>query len=97
MTTSAIPALTPIYDLLVQELGDALTESRIAAQQTQDEAQQALDWSGLRPATAQRQERAFSAFGHARSSEHAQNGGQQNGGHAPSGQSPALPARRTAQ
>ncbi|MFJ6700597.1 hypothetical protein ACIQM4_31755 [Streptomyces sp. NPDC091272] len=63
MTTSAIPAPTPIYDLLVQELGDALTESRTAARQTQDKAQQALDWSALRPAATKREERPFSAFG----------------------------------
>ncbi|MCX5206331.1 hypothetical protein OG897_33610 [Streptomyces sp. NBC_00237] len=63
MTTSAISTTTPIYDLLVQELGDALTASRVAARQTQAEAQQALDWSGPRIA-APRQERPFSAFGH---------------------------------
>ncbi|GHA18714.1 hypothetical protein GCM10010329_47350 [Streptomyces spiroverticillatus] len=64
MTTTAISAPTPIYDTLVQERGDALTASRIAAAQTQDQAQQALDWSGVRGAPAQRDERSFSAFGH---------------------------------
>ncbi|MFD8617461.1 hypothetical protein [Streptomyces sp. NPDC059513] len=62
MSTSAISTTTPIYDLLVQERGDAPAEARTAAQQTQDEARQALDWSSVRIAAAQREERAFSAF-----------------------------------
>lgn len=44
-------------------MGDALTESRTAARQTQDQAQRALDWSSTRIA-APRPERPFSAFGH---------------------------------
>lgn len=63
MSTSVISATTPIYDLLVQERGDAPAEARIAAQQTHDEARQALDWSSVRIAAARREERAFSAFG----------------------------------
>ncbi|MEW2067685.1 hypothetical protein [Streptomyces sp. NPDC007346] len=63
MSTSAISATTPIYDLLVQERGDAQAEARTAAQQTQDTARQALDWSSVRAAAARREERAFSAFG----------------------------------
>ncbi|MFJ9635728.1 hypothetical protein [Streptomyces sp. NPDC101178] len=63
MSTSVISATTPIYDLLVQERGDAPAEARIAAQQTQDEARQALDWSSVRIAAARREERPFSAFG----------------------------------
>ncbi|MGW1206555.1 hypothetical protein [Streptomyces cyaneofuscatus] len=63
MSTSAISTTTPIYDLLVQERGDALAEARTAAHRTHDEARQMLDWSSVRIAAAQREERAFSAFG----------------------------------
>ncbi|CAD5953182.1 MULTISPECIES: hypothetical protein [Streptomyces] len=63
MSTSSISTTTPIYDLLVQERGDALAEARTAAHRTQDTARQALDWSSVRIAAAQREERAFSAFG----------------------------------
>lgn len=63
MSTSAISATTPIYDLLVQERGDTVAQARSAAQQTQDTARRVLDWSSLRIAAAQREERAFSAFG----------------------------------
>ncbi|WP_371621492.1 hypothetical protein OG245_00180 [Streptomyces sp. NBC_01116] len=63
MSTSAISTTTPIYDLLVQERGDAPAEARTAAHQTQDRARQMLDWSSGRVAAAQREERAFSAFG----------------------------------
>ncbi|MGW9304001.1 MULTISPECIES: hypothetical protein [Streptomyces] len=63
MSTSAISTTTPIYDLLVQERGDALAEARTAAHRIHDEARQVLDWSSVRIAAAQREERAFSAFG----------------------------------
>jgi len=63
VSTSAISATTPIYDLLVQERGDTVAQARSAAQQTQDTARRVLDWSSLRIAAAQREERAFSAFG----------------------------------
>jgi hypothetical protein len=63
VSTSAISTGTPIYDLLVQERGDVRAEARTAAQETQDTARRVLDWSSLRFAAAQREERAFSAFG----------------------------------
>ncbi|GAA3487473.1 MULTISPECIES: hypothetical protein [Streptomyces] len=83
MTTSAISAPTPIYDLLVQERGDALTASRVAAEQTQDQARRALDWGGPRAVPGQRPERAFSAFGHAESF------GRTDGPEGPDGARPA--------
>ncbi|MCP3819725.1 hypothetical protein NLX86_16955 [Streptomyces sp. A3M-1-3] len=39
----------PIYDQLVQEHGDVVKEARDAAHQTQRQAENVLDWSGLRP------------------------------------------------
>ncbi|MGW6486800.1 hypothetical protein [Streptomyces sp. NPDC055056] len=38
----------PIYDRLVRERGDVLTETRKTAEQTQAKAQRALDWREVR-------------------------------------------------
>ncbi|GAA1190321.1 hypothetical protein GCM10009654_54790 [Streptomyces hebeiensis] len=38
----------PIYDQLVREHGDVVTEAREAADLTSRQARDALDWSGLR-------------------------------------------------
>ncbi|KOU52679.1 MULTISPECIES: hypothetical protein [unclassified Streptomyces] len=53
----------PIYQRLVRERGDVLAETRAVAEQTQNEARQALDWSGVRRAQKMREEGSFSAFG----------------------------------
>ncbi|NEB77428.1 hypothetical protein G3I40_19720 [Streptomyces sp. SID14478] len=53
----------PIYDQLVQEHGDLLTETRKAAEQAQAEAKRALDWSEVRRAQKEREDNSFSAFG----------------------------------
>lgn len=64
MSNQAISEHAPIYELLVRERGDALAESRKAAEQTHLRARQTLNWSGLDAAAAEeRKERAFSAFG----------------------------------
>ncbi|MFJ8752014.1 hypothetical protein ACIREO_22190 [Streptomyces sp. NPDC102441] len=66
MKAGEIPEHPPIYERLVKERGDVLAETRNAAEQTELQARQALDWSGLRPAQRQsveRNERTFSAFG----------------------------------
>lgn len=63
MSTAETTEHQPIYDRLVQEGGDVLAETRKVAEQTRAQAQQALDWSGLRRAQKEREERAFSAFG----------------------------------
>ncbi|NEE52898.1 hypothetical protein G3M55_50920, partial [Streptomyces sp. SID8455] len=39
----------PIYDQLVREQGDVLTETRRVADQARLEAQSALDWSSILP------------------------------------------------
>ncbi|MFE9534680.1 hypothetical protein [Streptomyces sp. NPDC006691] len=52
----------PIYERLVRERGDVLAETRTVAEQTQHEARQALDWSGVRRAHM-RDEDSYSAFG----------------------------------
>ncbi|WP_455359771.1 hypothetical protein [Streptomyces sp. SYSU K21746] len=39
----------PIYDQLVQEHGDVVQEAREAAHHTHQQAEIALDWTGLRP------------------------------------------------
>lgn len=52
----------PIYQRLVRERGDVLTETRTVAEQTQHEARQALDWSEVRRAQRNREEGSFSAF-----------------------------------
>ncbi|MCK8678667.1 MULTISPECIES: hypothetical protein [Streptomyces] len=36
---------SPIYDQLVEEQGDVLTETRKLAEQTQEQASQVLDWT----------------------------------------------------
>lgn len=43
--------MAPIYEDLIEEHGDVLTEAREAAQATESEAAHALDWSDLHPAT----------------------------------------------
>lgn len=53
----------PIYDRLVRERGDVLAETRDIAAQMRAQAKEALDWSGLRRAEREREERTFSAFG----------------------------------
>jgi hypothetical protein len=66
MNAGEISEHPPIYDRLVKERGDVLAETRRVAEQAQLHAQQALDWSGLRPSPQQnveQGERAFSAFG----------------------------------
>lgn len=63
MSTGEIPEHPPIYDRLVRERGDVLAETRRVAEHTRAQVQQALDWSGLRHAQKEREERAFSAFG----------------------------------
>ena len=66
MNTGEIPEHPPIYGRLVKERGDVLTETRKVAEQMLRQAQQALDWSAVRPAqqqSAEREQRAFSAFG----------------------------------
>ncbi|EST26280.1 hypothetical protein N566_24040 [Streptomycetaceae bacterium MP113-05] len=50
--TPVIPAEAPIFEDLVEEHGDVLTESREAARATEAEAAEALDWSDLRAAAA---------------------------------------------
>ncbi|MFJ4715504.1 hypothetical protein [Streptomyces sp. NPDC088785] len=65
---SAAARLTPIYDLLVEERGDALTVSRTAAEDTHAFARRALDWSGVRDAARERDVASFSPFGHHRES-----------------------------
>lgn len=59
------PAEMPptIYERLVRERGDVPAETRMVAEQTQRQAKQALDWSGLRLAEKEREERSFSPFG----------------------------------
>ncbi|MER5890477.1 hypothetical protein ABT160_42180 [Streptomyces sp. NPDC001941] len=47
-TTAMTAAATPIYESLVHERGDALAETRRAAEQTHTEAREALDWSAVR-------------------------------------------------
>ncbi|MFD9540885.1 hypothetical protein [Streptomyces sp. NPDC060022] len=63
MNTEETAEHPPIYDRLVQERGDVLAETRDIAAQTQAQAREALDWSGLRRAEKEREERSFSAFG----------------------------------
>ncbi|MFD5065526.1 hypothetical protein [Streptomyces sp. NPDC058394] len=53
MTTTDITGHPPIYDLLIQELGDAPAEARKAAEDTQDQAREALDWSTIHARTAE--------------------------------------------
>ncbi|MFI1018374.1 hypothetical protein [Streptomyces sp. NPDC020965] len=68
MNTAEISDHPPIYERLVRERGDVLAEARKAAEHTQHQARQALDWSGLRRSHGERShgerdERTFSAFG----------------------------------
>ncbi|MCZ4102564.1 hypothetical protein C8250_042450 [Streptomyces sp. So13.3] len=63
MSSAEISEHPPIYDGLVQELGDVLAETRQVAEQTRDQVRQALDWSTVRDAQEEREQRAFSAFG----------------------------------
>ncbi|MGW6215132.1 hypothetical protein [Streptomyces sp. NPDC055109] len=63
MSTSEISQHPPIYDRLVQERGDILAEVRKTAEQTQAQARQALDWSGVRQTEQERAARSFSPFG----------------------------------
>ncbi|MFG2889012.1 hypothetical protein QOM21_07635 [Streptomyces sp. Pv4-95] len=46
MNTTSNP---PIYDQLIQEHGDVVSQAREAADHTRREAEDALDWSSLRP------------------------------------------------
>ncbi|MFI5756269.1 hypothetical protein [Streptomyces sp. NPDC051569] len=39
----------PIYDQLIREHGDVVSEARKAADETRRQAESALDWSTLRP------------------------------------------------
>ncbi|MFD7781265.1 hypothetical protein [Streptomyces sp. NPDC059753] len=63
MSPAEISEHPPIYERLVRERGDVLTETRKVAEQTQRQARQELDWSNLLVAQKEREERAFSAFG----------------------------------
>jgi hypothetical protein len=63
MSTAPKSEHPPIYDQLVSELGDVVAETRQAAEQTQAQLKTALDFSGIRRAHQDREERAFSAFG----------------------------------
>ncbi|MGW4971738.1 hypothetical protein ACWEP3_17415, partial [Streptomyces albidoflavus] len=47
----------PIYDQLVREHGDVLTETRRVADQARLEAQSALDWSSILPPRRPEQQR----------------------------------------
>ncbi|WP_327258170.1 hypothetical protein [Streptomyces sp. NBC_01244] len=64
MSPSQSKDQSPIYNRLIQERGDVLAETRAVAEQVLRQAQQALDWSAVRPGW-QPGERAgtFSAFG----------------------------------
>jgi hypothetical protein len=65
MSTAPISAHPPIYDQLVRELGDVLADTRKAAEQTQAQAREVLNFSGVPRAHADRDDSAFSAFGRA--------------------------------
>ncbi|MCX4658468.1 hypothetical protein GT204_26880 [Streptomyces sp. SID4919] len=63
MNTVETSGHSPIYERLIQERGDVVSESRKAAELTQRVARDALDWSGLQRSQSAREERAFSPFG----------------------------------
>ncbi|MEV0113377.1 hypothetical protein AB0H77_09035 [Streptomyces sp. NPDC050844] len=48
MSTTETSEHPPIYEDLIRERGDVLTETREVAEQAQRQARQALDWSGVR-------------------------------------------------
>jgi hypothetical protein len=63
MSTAPISEHPPIYGQLIRELGDVVADTRKAAEQTQAQAREALDFSTVRRAHKAREDHAFSAFG----------------------------------
>lgn len=61
MSTSPAADHPPIYGQLVRELGDALADTRKAAEETHARAREALDFRGIRASTGANADR-FSAF-----------------------------------
>ena len=63
MSTAQISEHPPIYGQLINERGDVVAEARKAAEQTQAQARDALDFGGMGRGYGSREARAFSAFG----------------------------------